>query len=238
MSAAKAVLITGAARRLGRATALYLAEKGYDIALHYYGSEEDAVSAKEAVEAFGQQCVLLKQDLRELAALPALITKAREVMPHLCVLVNNASTFRRISFADTTPESLEEDMALNFKAPFFLIQAFAAQVGQGSVVNMLDTAITGHYGAYFAYLLAKKNLAEFTYMAARELAPQLRVNAVCPGFVLPTEGDGAQHDPHHNKAMLLAQPTPGDIAEAVYTLAENKALTGQLLMINGGEHLK
>lgn len=238
MISPKAVFITGAARRIGKAIALEFAHNGYDIALHYHRSERDALATQAEIRALGRQCVLLQQDLTQLEALPALMQQAKEALPALCVLVNNASTFRRISFSQTMPESLTQDFTTNFMQPFFLTQAFTQSVERGAVVNMLDTAIATHRTTHFGYLLAKKTLAEFTQMAAKDLGPVFRVNAVAPGFTLPTEG-GTNRDPaeYAAKLPLLQQPTPGQIAAAVSMLAENDALTGHILYIDGGERL-
>lgn len=229
----KAVLITGAAKRLGRAMAERFAAAGYDIALHYHTSREAAESLRRQIESAGRQCVLFPQDLTEPEALPDFMARVKQALPHLAVLVNSASTFRRIGFAETTPQSLAEDMRINFEAPFFLTQAFAKQVKKGAVVNLLDIHIHSFHKQYMTYLMAKKALAEFTLMAAKELAPAIRVNAVCPGFVLPTEG--GSHDP--TRAVPGEQPTPAQVADAVLTAAEKEYLFGQFLYVDGGERL-
>ncbi len=234
----KAVLVTGAARRIGRGIALEFAENGYDIALHYHRSAQEAEDTAAAIRALGRQVVLLPQNLEDLHALPALVAKAKEALPHLNTLVNNASIFPRIALIDTTPESLSQAFRLNFEQAFFLTQAFAKQVGSGAVVNILDTAIHTNRTTHFGYLLAKKALHEFTFMAAKELAPAIRVNAVCPGFILPTEG-APHRDPKEYAAglPLKAQPTVQDVAAAVLYLAENPAMIGQILTLDGGERL-
>jgi NAD(P)-dependent dehydrogenase (short-subunit alcohol dehydrogenase family) len=238
MQSPKAVLITGAARRIGRAIALHFAKQGYDIAVHYHQSEADALTLQHEIEQYGQKAVLLQQDLSVLDAIPALMQQAVTALPHLQVLVNNASRFRRISFQETTPASLTQDFAENFSSAFFLTQAFAEQVGNGGVINMLDTSITTQRGSHFGYLLAKKTLAAFTQMAAKELGDAIRVNGICLGFTLPTEG-GDSRDPvaHGARIPLKKQPTLAEIAATVQMLAETPCYTGQLLMLDGGEFL-
>jgi len=235
----KAVLITGAARRIGRAIALEFAGAGYDVALHYYRSEKEAKAAQQAIEKLGRCCVLLRQDLSQLEAVPALVKAARKALPHLNALVNNASTFQRVSFAETTPEILQGEFTRNFAQAFFLTQAFAAQVKKGAVVNLLDVAMLTNRSTHVPYLLSKKLLHEFTLMAAKDLAPKIRVNAVCPGFILPTEG-APSRDPKDYAAAIPAQkkPTPQDVAHAAVLLAENPSLLGQILYVDGGERLK
>lgn len=224
----KAVFITGAARRIGKVIALEFAAAGYDIALHYFKSEVEAKETQAEIEALGRHCVLFKQDLTQLDQLSALVSKAKAAFPNLLVLVNNASTFRRISFADTTIESLTEDFAANFVQPFFLTQAFYQQVGKGAVVNLLDISIRTHRTSHFAYLLAKKALAEFTQMAAKECSSAMRVNAVAPAYVLPTEGDDT-HDPNQPRVPI------SKVTAAVLALAENTALTGEIVYIEAIE---
>lgn len=234
----KAALITGGARRLGRVTALALADEGYDIALHYWHSAEEAGQLYDEIKAKHVECHLFQQDLTKLEELGGVIRDVHEHFPELSVLVNNASTFKRISLEEMTPESLEQDLAINFKAPLFLMQSFALEVKQGAIVNMLDMAIDGYCGAYFAYLLAKKSLAEATKMAARELGPNIRINGVCPGFVLPTEGkDAGMHDPSRVFQLPMGQPTPADVARAVVTCVRSPFMTGQMMYVDGGERL-
>lgn len=234
----KAALITGAARRIGREIALAFARGGYDIALHYHRSQQEAEDTAAAIRALGRQCIPLAQDFQDLQRLPELIAKAKQVLPGLNVLVNNASTFHRVSFMETTPELLQGELNRNFSQAFFLTQAFAREIGQGSIINIIDTAIHSHRTTHLPYMLAKKLLREFTLMAAKDLAPAIRVNAVCPGFILPTEG-AAHRDPKAYAASLPAkqQPTPQEVAAAVLLLAENASLFGQILYIDGGERL-
>ena len=232
----KAVLITGGARRLGRSMAEHFGTAGYDIALHYAFSEDDAQELQQSLTRQSVHCQLFQADLRQPNAAQELIKRVHHRMPHFRVLVNNASTFQRISFANTTPEQLDEIFAVNFKAPFLATQAFAKQVGQGAVVNMLDVSTHTNRTGYFAYLLAKKALADFTHMAARELAPAIRVNGIMPGVILPSGGMRDMDD--YEKALpLRAKAGPEDIARAALLLAEEPYMVGQMLYVDGGEHL-
>jgi NAD(P)-dependent dehydrogenase (short-subunit alcohol dehydrogenase family) len=233
-----ALLITGAARRIGRGIALEFSQNGYDIALHYHRSAQEAEDTAAEIRKLGRECILLQQNLEDVTAMQGLIQQAQTSFPHLDALVNNASVFNRISFVDTTPETLWRDYTLNFAQGFFLTQAFAKSVSHGAVINLLDTAIHTHRTTHFGYLLAKKTLHEFTLMAAKELAPNIRVNAVCPGFILPTE-NGENRDPAAcaAKLPLKKQPTPQDVAQAVLMLAQTPSLIGQILTIDGGERL-
>lgn len=233
----KAVLITGAARRLGCEMALNAARSGYDVAVHYHRSADEAWSLVTEIQQLGRQAVAYEQDLRDLQALPRLVEKVKEGLPHLNALVNNASTFRRIPMMEVTPDSYAEDFRVNFEAPFFLTQAFAKQVETGAVVNMLDRHIHRHEANYCAYMLAKKALAEFTQMAALELAPRIRVNGVCPGFILPSEDSSAKDPAERQLPPSGKRPTAGDVAEAVLHALETEYSCGQLFYVDGGERL-
>lgn len=225
------VLITGGARRIGAALAHGFSQAGYTIALHYRSSQE----AAEALAKDLPQCTLYQADLTDHGAAQALIERVKADHPQLSMLINNASTFRRLPLPNTTDASLQEDIAINLLAPLHLMREFASKTVQGSIINMLDTAIHGHYPAYFGYLIAKKALAEATLMAAREYGPQIRINGICPGRVLPTEGDSS-HDP--SPRSHLATPLVDDIVRAALMLAESTAYYGQLLTIDGGESLQ
>jgi NAD(P)-dependent dehydrogenase (short-subunit alcohol dehydrogenase family) len=180
-----AVLITGSARRLGRHTALHLARAGYDLALHYHSSQEDVQKLQAEIEALGQRAVVLQGDLMQRDTLPALVAQAKEALPHLGVLINNASVFEPVSFADTSPEQFDLNFGLHVQAPFFLSQAFAQYCKQGVIINFLDSFIRRQSDSYFTYLLSKKTLAALTQSLAHALAPDIRVNAVAPGVILP-----------------------------------------------------
>lgn len=232
------MLITGGARRVGAAMALYFAEQGYDIALHYNRSKSDAQKLQKQIQKLGRRCELFLLDLQKTKAIPALMAKVKKSMPHCSVLVNNASIFERGEFMDTDEALFDRQMAVNFKAPFFLTQAFAKTFGKGCVVNMLDTDILRTRSSHFAYLLAKKMFADFTAMAARVLGPDIRVNAVAPCVILPSiPGDAVYMKKLVKRLPLQRVPTLEEVAQAAYMLCENEVFIGQVLYINGGEHV-
>lgn len=234
----KAVLITGGARRVGAAMALYFAKHGYDIALHYNRSKADAVRVKKDIEKLGRSCVVFSQDLIRTKELPAFMAKVKKAMPHCAALVNNASIFERNEFMDTNEALFDRQFAVNFKAPFFLTQTFAKTFKQGSVINMLDTDISTAQGMHFAYLLSKKTLAEFTAMAARALGPKIRVNGICPGYVLANSAADAAYIKRVTKELPLKEhATLEAIAEAVLWLSTQRHITGQILFVDGGKHV-
>jgi len=233
-----ALLITGAAKRVGKAIALHFAQRGYDIALHYQRSEKEAGETAAEIRALGVRCELLQADLADGAQYAPLVARAYNLFPALSVLVNNASVFDGGRFMESDAALFDKEFRLNTQAPIFLTQAFARYVGNGAVVNMLDTKITRHQHSHFFYLLSKKTLMEFTQMAASELAPNVRVNAVAPGYLLPGGGWGDDYRERLEPNLPLRKiATLDEVAKAVYSLCENGSLTGQCLFVDGGEHL-
>ncbi len=233
-----AVLITGGARRLGKEIALHLAAKGFDIALHYNQSQSEATYVARRIHELGVRCELLQADLEDSTSHEPLISAAHSAFPHLCALVNNASVFDTGSFLDGDVALFEKEFRTNVQAPIFLTQAFAQMIGKGHVVNMLDTCVTQHKHSYFYYLLSKKTLYEFTKMAAAELAPNIRVNGVAPGYILPADGWGEDYRVKLESRLPMKRiATVTDIVQAVELLITTDAMTGQCLFIDGGEHL-
>ena len=223
----KAVLITGGARRVGAALARGFAQNGYQVALHYNRSKQEAEALAGEIGAS-----LYQADLTDNNSAKKLIERVTADFPQLTTLINNASTFRRAFLQDTTDATIAQDLAINLNAPLNLMREFAEIVNRGNIINMLDTAIYNNHPAHFAYLIAKKALAEATKMAAREHIGKIRVNAICPGHLMPTEGN-ADHEP----PRAPVKPTVKQVVQAALTLAESDAYTGQLLNIDGGENI-
>lgn len=233
-----AALVTGGAVRLGRAIALALAAAGYDIALHYGRSAEAAAQTAEAIRALGVGCQTFAADLADAAALPGLVAAAHQAYPRLRALVNSASAYTQATIGATTAEIFDQQLAVNLRAPFFLTQAFARQVERGHVVNILDNKIAFNQHEYAAYLLAKKTLAEFTRMAALEFAPHLAVNGVAPGVVMPATTRSEEYVAWRIGGIpLRRQGTTADITGAILYLLGSDFVTGQILLVDGGESL-
>ena len=234
-----AVLITGASQRIGRALALAMAEEGYTILLHYRHSRQEAQTSAKEVEQAGANCVLLQADLSELSQVKRLLEQSFEVAPGCNVLINNASQFEANSLMKTTEAQFEAHFSINLKAPFFLTQGFAERCQEeGLVINMLDTHIQHNTTPHFAYLLSKKALYDFTTMAAKELAPKIRVNGICPGLILPPKGK----DIHYLEAKSQTIPLQhygdvSDIVQSIRFVVNNRFITGDCLFLDGGEHL-
>lgn len=234
----KAALVTGGAVRIGKEISLNLAQKGYDIALHYNSSEKEALETRELILETGTGCELFRCDLSLPGEARKLIPKITESFGGLCVLVNNASIFENVGFRDVTPEFLETDMAINFKAPFFLSQSFSAETRGGLIVNFLDTRVRKNPVEHFCYNLSKKCLYHLTKMLARELAPDFRVNAVCPGAVLAPPGLGDDYLQKMARAAPMKRPgSVEDIINAFNYLLENDYVTGECLFVDGGMSL-
>ena len=231
----RAALVTAGARRVGRVLALKLAAAGYDIALHYFNSEVDAKNTACEVQELGRRCELIQADLLDKTALSGMIKEALEKLPGLCVLVNNASIWKAGRFMQSSSEELHENLGIHLLAPYILTRDLARYARKGVVVNILDSNISRQHSDKFAYLLSKKSLYDFTLMAAAELAPDVRVNAIAPGLVLSPDGQEQETQPLKNP--LHRQGTPEDVAEALLFLVQSKHVTGQCIYLSGGKQL-
>ncbi len=234
----KAAIVTGGAIRIGREIALSLAEEGYAIALHYHGSKKEATETAKEIEAKGVKCALFNADLSDSKSYQTLIEKTFKTFPQCNLLVNNASIFERGKFLATDETLFDRHMDINFKAPFFLTQHFAKRAKKGQVITMLDTKITKTTGTYFAYLLSKKALAEFTRMAAKSLAPHIRVN----GIALGATDISRDLTPQYRKQLLARNPLRAlvsleQITEVIRFLIHSEGITGQWIFLDGGEQL-
>ena len=242
-------LVTGGARRLGRAMALELAARGHDLAIHYDRSREAAEATAEEARALGVRAETFAADLLEDDAVRALVPSVAARLGRLSVLVNNASIFEYDTIRSATPESWDRHMGSNLRAPFWLIQAFAAQaepadrswpepVARALVVNMVDQRVLKPTPEFMTYSLAKAALWSLTRTAAQALAPDIRVNAIGPGPTLR----GARQSPAHFAAQRAATilnrgADEGDVATALAYFLSAKSVTGQLLCVDGGQHL-
>ncbi len=235
------VIITGGAKRVGAATALYFAQKNYDIALHYNNSVKDAEILQAQIKKLGVNCEIFAHDLRDTAGLETLLGSIHSKMPNCNILINNASVFERCEFLKTDESLFDRQFNINFKAPFFLTQHFENIFGKNNnacVINILDTDIATNQISHFAYLLSKKTLADFTGMAAKALGSNIRVNAVCPGCMLPSPENYPGHDEKiRNMVPLKRNPGLDELSEAIFWLSQQKSITGQIINVDGGKHV-
>jgi pteridine reductase len=235
------VIITGGAKRVGAAMALYFANKNFDIALHYNNSKNEAVTLQKEIQKIGVKCEIFEHDLNDSKNLAPLIERINEKMPHCNILINNASVFERCEFLETDEALFDRQFDINFKAPFFLTQAFAKKFGKNSgacVINILDTDISTTQTSHFAYLLSKKTLNDFTIMAAKALGKNIRINGACPGSMLPSiENYEGYEEKVKQLVPLKIQPSLDDLSEAVFWLTQQKTITGQIIYVDGGKHV-
>ena len=230
------MLITGAACRIGRAIALALAARGAGIIVHYNHSREEALSLLNQLEGTGHSAISC--DFTDWA-------QVSELIPELCrrgtaptALVNNASVYTRTPFSDATPEESERCMRVNFHAPFELMRQFRNCCGKGAIVNLTDQRTAYPDPATGIYGIAKKALQQAAEAAALDWAPDIRVNCVAPGIVLPPPGKSWKGmQPLLEKIPLRQRTTEEEIAQAVIFCLESPYLTGQTLFADGGLHL-
>ncbi|HPR63610.1 MAG TPA: SDR family oxidoreductase [Thermoanaerobaculia bacterium] len=234
----KAALVTGGGRRIGQAVVLDLSQRGWDIALHYHNSESEALKTRDQVVAMGNRCEIFHCNLADEEDAGQLIPQVLSSFPHLQLLVNNASIFERATLSMTDPALLRRHLDINFVAPFILTRDFALHVGRGLIINIADTKVSENFTPYFAYTLSKKLLADFTAMAAKELGPGIRVNAVCPGLILPPSGEDENYLKRRSASLPLKQwGHVSDVTAAIQALIDQTFITGVCLYVDGGEHL-
>jgi NAD(P)-dependent dehydrogenase (short-subunit alcohol dehydrogenase family) len=239
MTARGGALVTGAARRIGRALALKAADCGYDVVVHHHHSKADADAVCAEIKAKGRRAAALAVDLADAAALPALIADAQAAVGALTLLVNNASLFQDDRIETLTPASWDAHMAANFRAPVLLAQAFAAQAPAGSlIVNILDQRVLRPTPQFFSYALSKAGLWNATRMLAQALAPSIRVNGIGPGPTLPSTYQSAEaFAAEADHVLLQRRATPEEIAQALAYLIDAPSVTGQMIVVDGGQHL-
>ncbi|MBO1350688.1 MAG: SDR family oxidoreductase [Hormoscilla sp. GUM202] len=231
-------LVTGGVRRIGRAIAQELASLGYDLAIHYHSSSASAERLRVQIQSQGRTCKIYQANLERDRDILNLLARVKADFQDLEVLVNNASIFEPATIKNTEMELFDRHLAVNLKAPFFLIRDFARFVGTGNIINIIDTRMSKNDYTYAAYTLAKKSLADLTSMAALELAPDIRVNGIAPGFILAPEGASQDYlDKLKQKLPMCQQGNVKQICQAMIYLLENDFVTGQLLFVDGGQHL-
>ncbi len=236
-----AALVTGAARRIGRAIAEALARRGHAVAIHYRASAEDAAGAVAAIESAGGRAVAIAADLTDESETAALIARAQAALGPVSVLVNNASVFEHDSIATASRESWDRHMETNLRAPFVLMQTMAAALPadrSGNIVNILDERVWNLTPHFVSYTLTKAGLWALTRTMALALAPRIRVNGIGPGPTLPSPRQSrAQFDRQAGMMPLGRGTAPAEVAEAVEFILRTPAMTGQMIALDGGQHL-
>lgn len=235
------VLITGSARRIGRAIALDLARAGWQVCIHYRRSEEDAFKLVEEIRSLGGVGAAVRGELASDADIARLIPECRDVLgPPVC-LINNASEFQVDTVATTTPDAWDTHLDINLKAPVFLAQSLFLNLPEGvsgNVINIIDQRVWKLTPDFFSYTISKAGLWTATRTLAQALAPRVRVNAIGPGPVLKSiHQTDAEFAREADSTLLGRGPSPEEIAAAVRFILASPSLTGQMIALDGGQHL-
>jgi len=235
-----AALVTGAGRRIGQALALEAARAGYDVAVHHRGPADEAEETVAAVRALGRRAIPVRADLADEGAVRGLIGQASEIGP-VTLLVNNASAFQDDRVGALARETWDLHLETNLRAPIVLAEAFAAALpaeAQGLVVNIIDQRVWRPNPQFFSYTLAKAGLWWATQTLAQALAPRIRVNAIGPGPTLPsTHQAPGEFEAEAAGTLLQRHVAPDDIAAALRYLIDATSVTGQMIAVDGGQHL-
>lgn len=237
----RAALVTGAGRRIGRAIALALGADGWAVAVHYGTSRSEAETVVRAITTQGGRAVALGAELADEAATLRLIPAAVAALGPLGCLVNNASLFENDGALTATRDSWDRHLASNLRAPFVLMQEFARQLpaeSGGAIINLLDERVWNLTPYFISYTLSKAGLWTLTRTMALALAPRIRVNGIGPGPTLPsTRQTAAQFRRQLDSMPLRRGTTPEEIAAAVRFILGAPAMTGQMIALDGGQHL-
>ncbi len=236
----RVALVTGAGQRLGKEIALGLGRLGADVAVHYFGSQKGADETVAQIKVDGNRAVAFKADLTQVDAIAQLVTAVKTQVGQIDILINSAAIYLRADFLQTSADTLERQWSLNSRAPYLLTQAVAAGMkarGQGDVVNVLDVAgAVNAWRHYSAYCMTKAALASLTVCLSLELAPQIRVNAVAPGTVLPP-ADLTPLMLEQLKGRIPQQRfgSPQDIVDTIgFLVSGPRFITGQIIAVDGG----
>ena len=235
------VLVTGASRRLGRAIALDFANRGWRVGAHYHASAAEALDLVAEIEAAGGTAAAFSANLAHSEAPQPLIEACAEALGAPTCLINNASQFEWDTLQTLQTDRWQAQLDVNLRAPIFLTQAFARilpEEAEGNVINLLDQKVLRLDPEHFSYTIAKSALRAATQTMAQALAPRIRVNAVAPGPVLKGLGQSqADFDQEYRSTLLRRPVSPEDVTAAIRFLLDTPSITGQLIAIDGGQHL-
>lgn len=237
----RVALVTGGARRVGRALVQALADRGARVAVHHHDSPEDAATLISALTACGIDAAAFRSDLRQPDSPAQLIADVASHFGSLDILVNSAAIMVRSPLDEITTESWDDTFALNLRAPFFCARAAAHAMGErgGVIVNLADLAGIEAWPAYAAHGISKAGVIHMTRVLARILAPRVRVNAIAPGAVLLPEHWSAEDAAHLVRTTPLGRiGSPEDVAQAMLYLIEADYVTGDLVVVDGGRHIR
>jgi NAD(P)-dependent dehydrogenase (short-subunit alcohol dehydrogenase family) len=237
----RTALVTGAGKRIGRAIAESLAGAGWRVAVHYSASAREADEVVAAIRAKGGQAAAIAGNLEDPKAPENIVAAATKSLGPLGCIINNASVFEHDDVATASLASWERHLAVNLRAPFFLSQAFARQVAsdaRGAILNIIDERVWHLTPHFTSYTVSKAGLWALTQTLAMALAPRIRVNAIGPGPTLPSSRQTqAQFDAQTRRMPLHRGTTPAEICAAVHYVLAAPAMTGQMIALDGGQHL-
>jgi pteridine reductase len=237
--AGKTALVTGAAKRIGRALALALAQDGVRVVVHYNRSDQDALALCDEIEGLGVPAWPLKGDLLDTSRTEAVFREAVGHAGPIDILINNASIFDRDTLWEATEESICRNMRIHAVAPLILSREMGRQGRPGHIINLLDTRVATYDPVHASYGLSKGALLGLTGMLALELAPNVAVNAVAPGSILPPPGQSEAYLAKLAQANPMKRVgSPQDIVQAVLFLLHSRFITGQVIYVDGGIHVK
>lgn len=241
MAASPNALVTGAAKRLGRAIAIDLARHGWNVAVHFNTSESDARATADSVRAEGRQAGLIRADLSNEEETGALVARAKETVGAINALVNCASIFEPDDWTTASRDSWDRHLAINLRAPFVLCQSFARALPageKGAVVNIIDQRVLKPTPQFLSYGVSKAALYWLNTTLAQSLAPRIRVNAVAPGpTIINARQSEGQFRRQREATVLGTGAEPQDICDAVRYLLTASAVTGEMIAVDGGQHL-
>ena len=234
-------LITGAAKRIGRQLALDLASAGFDIAVHCNASRQEAEEVAAAIRSLGRKSIVVQGDLADLATPERLVAESVRGLGPLTTLINNASIFEPDEVGGISPESWSTHQDTNLRAPIMLAQAFAKALPlslEGNIINIIDQRVWKLNPRFFSYTMSKTGLWTATRTLAQALAPRIRVNAIGPGPALPSARmDQHEFDKQARLTLLGRGTSPEEISQAARFILSQPALTGQMIALDGGQHL-
>ena len=237
---ARNALVTGGAVRLGRALALALARSGVNITIQYYASAREMETLRAQVHDLGVRFTAVRADLSQAEEVECTFAAAQKALGSIDILVNNAAIFLPGGWQDSTVADWDRQFAINLRAPFFLSQAFARGLSgrRGHIINIADWRAERPGVGHMAYTYAKAGLVAMTRSLALAMAPNVQVNAIAPGAVLPPSGQGDEYlDSLAGQIPLKRHGTPEDVAEAMLYLLRSDFVSGELLYVTGGQEL-
>lgn len=239
--AAKTALVTGGARRIGKAISRDLAAHGFAVAIHCNSSRAEADALAEAIHAEGGRAAVMQADLTDSAQTAGLVRQASDALGPVGLVVNNASLFEDDSVSDFTDAVWDAHFAVHVKAPAMIARTFAESLGpddEGLIVNIIDQRVWRLTPRYFSYTLSKSALWTATQTMAQSLAPRIRVNAIGPGPTLPNERQSRRDFDRQTEALLLKRGVaPSEVGATIRYLWEARSVTGQMIALDSGQHL-